>query len=401
MTRTFPEWAYLVDETGRYWYNLPGRTKQPARGDNAARPPARAIYAIPTRDLVSLPQWISSKDDQIISQVVSAEAEKFGFKTLSGPGKVTDWVPVEHNGSRTLVQSLSIPWPFESVTGGPTEFTDFLPQYALYRPRENAVTLWKEGDTWVAGYSRRGKWVHVQPLGESESGEFLAGEIQLTLMELSAKDILDPITELLVWGPYEIGLHEALETGTGLRVSFEDRPAPQPNASAEWEFVPHEISRARLAHTRKRQALWMAFFGLIFIAMLVGAAILHLWSLRRTNEQLQTKITANRTEADVIEAAMEKWDSVSAAVEPARSPVELFYRISNLLPEKGFRLTSFEVQDNRKIVIFGEASDMQQALGMKGRIEKATDLSNYEWDIQPPRPKGDLVEFIGTGAYRF
>ncbi|MAS92686.1 MAG: hypothetical protein CMO55_05760 [Verrucomicrobiales bacterium] len=401
MTRTFPEWAYLVDESGRYWYNLPSRTRQPVAGEEASRPPARAIYAIPSRDLISFAQWVSSKDDEIIDQVVAAETEKFGFKTLEGPGKVTDWLPIEHNGTRTLVQSVSIPWPFEALTGGPTEFSDFLPHYALYPPPENAVTLWKEGDTWVAGYSRAGRWIHVQSLGESNSGPFLAGEVQLTLMELSAKDILPSIREIVVWAPYDVALHQDLETGTGLQVRFEEKPPPQPSSSAAWEFEPHEITREKLAQKSRKRAMWGVFIGLLVLALLVGAGVLHLWSMEKANERLRAKIDANQPEANVIEAAMTRWNSVSAAVDPSRSPIELFYRVSSLLPEKGFRITSFEVQENRRILLIGEASNMQSALAMKGKLEKAENLSDFEWEVTPPRPKGDLVEFTCTGTYRY
>ena len=65
MTRSYPEWAYLIDESGRYWYHLKNGTRIVVDGTEEARPPQRAIYGIPTNDLVSHPHWISSKDEEI------------------------------------------------------------------------------------------------------------------------------------------------------------------------------------------------------------------------------------------------------------------------------------------------------------------------------------------------
>ena len=401
MTRSFPEWAYLVDERGRSWYNLPDRKSQPINGGEDSRPPVKAIYAIPTRDLVSLPQWVSSKDSDIISEVVNVETEKFGFKNLAGPGKTTDWVALEHNGTRTLVQSLSIPWPFESVTNGPTEFTDFVPQYALFRPHENSVMLWKEGETWVAGYSRGAKWVHVQSLGESVDGHFLAGEIQLTLVELSAKGVLDHAKQIVVWQPYDMELHQALETGTGMQVQFQERPAPEPAASADWDFEPHEVSLAKQAQTSRRRAAWITFCGLIVVLGLVGAAVVHLYTMQKQNQSLEEKIQSSRPAAELIESAMAQWDALGPAVEQRRNPVELFHQVSSVLPEKGFRITSFELQDSKRILIRGEGANMPTSLSIKAALEKEPGLSDWTWEIPQPRPKDDLFEFTATGIYRF
>jgi hypothetical protein len=167
MTRNPPEWAYLVDETGRYWYHLGNGTRQPVTGDRGERPPGKTLFAIATNDLISVPQWVSSKDPEIISEVVEAEITRLGFHRNGGPGKVSDWKPVELNGTRTLVQTVTTPWKLEelSKSTAPGEFVGFFPQYALYPPPENAAVLWREGSNWVAGYSRGRRWIHVQTLG--------------------------------------------------------------------------------------------------------------------------------------------------------------------------------------------------------------------------------------------
>lgn len=402
MTRTPPEWAYLVDETGRYWYHLGSGQRQPAEGGRETRPPGKSLFAIASNDLVSLPQWVPSKDPDIIGEVVEAELSKLGLQRNGGPGTVADWKPVELNGTRTLVQSVATPWALEELarSSSPNEFVGFVPSYSLYRAPGSAAVLWREGGNWVAGYSRGTKWIHVQTLGGEEMRPLLAGEINLTLLELSAKGLLDGVAKVVVWAPYDIDLHRALQEETGLPVAFEDRPAPAAGP-AEWKFEPHEISRARIARERRRRAAMVGFFSLLLLTLLASAAFFQLWNLGRTVDRLRVRIEANRDAASQIEAAMAKWDALSPAIDPRRSPVELFHLVSSLLPEKGLRLTSFEVRDNRVIEVRAEGATMANAIQIKGAFESEEALADYEWVIPPPRAKDDLTEIFATGTYRF
>ena len=403
MTRNLPEWAYLIDETGRYWYHLENGVRQAVSGEETARAPGKSVFGIATNDLVSIPQWVSSKDAGIISQVVAMEVAKLGMNRAQGPGKVSDWKAVKYNGTRTLVQSVSTPWSLDELKRSPfsSEFVDFYPLYALYTPPENAAILWKEGSTWVAGYSRGQRWVHVQALGGDEIRSALAGEINLTLIELSAKGLLEGTEHVVVWAPYDLYLHRALREETGLVVDFEERPAPRLTSSPAWDFEPHEVSRLRIGRARRHQGAWLAALVFLTLSLLVGAAYFHLWKLADSNESLRKQIEKNRDGAAMIESAMGRWQTLSPAIDPRRSPVELFHQVSLLLPEKGVRLTTFEVQDNRTILIRGEGASMANALQMKGALEKSEALADYEWEIPPPRTKDDITEIFATGTYRF
>lgn len=403
MTRHFPEWAYLVDETGRYWYHLGNGSRQPVEEGKVVRPPGKSLFGIATNDLVSIPQWVPSKDAAIIGEVVDAEIARLGFHRNGGPGKVSDWKPVELNGTRTLVQSIATPWNLDEFTASAAsaDFVEFFPQYALYPPPENAAVLWREGGTWVAGYSRGRRWVHVQTLGGEEMRPLLAGEINLTLIEMTAKGLLDGASQLVVWGTEDPALHRALQSETGLAVHFEPRPLPAPAAAPAWHFEPHEVSRARIGRSRRRRGVFLALVAIVFLFLLAGIAAVHLWQLRNTNENLRHRITANGPDAARIESAMDRWHTLGPAIDPRRSPVELFHLVSDLLPEKGLRLTSFEVRDDKVIEVRAEGATMANAIQIKGALEKNPALSAYNWVIPPPRPKGDFQEVYATGTYRF
>lgn len=403
MIPNLPEWAYLVDETGRYWYHLGNGERQNAPDVGTAKAPGKTMFGIATNDLISMPQWISSKDPEIISQVVAMETAKLGVNRSLGPGKVSDWKAVEHNGTRTLVQSVSTPWKFEELDHSPSrsEFVDFYPQYALFTPPGNSAVLWKEGPNWVVGYSRGNHWVHVQTLGGDEIRDTLSGEINLTLIELSAKGLLEETARVVVWSAYDPDLHRSLQDETGLIVDFEARPAPSPTQAPAWDFEPHEVTRTRLGEARHRQAMWMTVLALVVVAVIISAAYFHLWKLEHSNTALLSRIESNREGAAIIESAMERWQELSPAIDPRRSPVELFHQISLLLPEKGLRITTFEIQDSHSILIRAEGATMANALQIKGAFENAESLADYEWEIPPPRTKDDITEIFATGTYRY
>jgi hypothetical protein len=137
------------------------------------------------------------------------------------------------------------------------------------------------------------------------------------------------------------------------------------------------------------------------IVLLAAAAVGHLWYLAEGNRRLEAKIRANEADAEAIESAQARWQVLSPAIDPRRSPVELFHQVASLLPEKGLRLTAFEVRDDKVIEVRAEGATMANALQIKGALEKGETLSDYTWVIPPPRPKEDLHEFFATGTYRF
>jgi len=400
MSRHISDWAYLVDETGKGWLHLPDTVKGKHTPLQDVAAPAKAVYAIPAYDLVSFPQWVKSKDPEIISQVVDVEVEKLGVKMASGSGRLVDWKPVEQNGTETLVHSVAIPWDLPDTSRIKTNWTGFVPQHSLYKPPPNAVALWKEGPRWVAGYGRNEHWVHVQNLGQDPTFSHVAKDTALTAIEFAAKGFIEPPEQIVVWADWDSDIHKALEQEFDVPVAFEKKPAPDLDLAGDWKFEPHQISDNKIQKKSKKQnATFLAIF-ITFLVLLVIAGIVHIKWLERSNATLAAKIAENDPEKQIIQAATEKWEAMTPAIDPNRSPVELFHRVSTLIPEKGFRITSFEIENNEKILIRGEASAMAIALQLKGAIEKDPTLSDYKWEIAPPQRSGDLITLIAQGTYR-
>lgn len=64
-------------------------------------------------------------------------------------------------------------------------------------------------------------------------------------------------------------------------------------------------------------------------------------------------------------------------------------------------MTVFEVREDGQIVVRGEASSVPIAIGFKADLENAPTLKDYEWNIPPPVPEGDIATFSAFGTYRY
>jgi len=401
MNRGTTEWAFLAGETGRGWLSLPASGTSSHPEVRAEFEPSRAIYLVPAFDLVSVPQWVNSSADEIISQVVRVELENLGVKVDSAGGQLLDWKPIAREGSRTLVQSFAIPWELPLTGDGKTTWTSFIPQHAAFPPPGDAIVFWCEDSRWTAGFTRGTHWVHVENLGPADDWNRLVREALLTSLGLVARDFIAPPRLAIVWSEWNPGLHRALDESFDGEVLFEPKPPPSAELSGDWRLLPTTVHRRRSEANASRRFATLATVALVALLLVVAAAILHLSLLHQGNATLAARIEANRSEADRIAETIDRWRNLEPAIDPDRSPIELFHRLSLLVPASGFRFTTFEVQGFDNIVIRGEASTMPKALQFKGAVEQSTSLSDYEWEIPPPQNNGETIELFGQGSYRF
>ena len=135
MRRNTADWAYLVDETGHGWLNIPESRKKREFLLRQDHVPTKAIYGIPTYHLVTATKWVSTKDQALISEMIETGSEQaLGVDSEGGTGKLVDWQEIGQNGTRTLVQSVAIPWDLPETEDGRISWTEFMPQYEMFQP---------------------------------------------------------------------------------------------------------------------------------------------------------------------------------------------------------------------------------------------------------------------------
>jgi len=99
-----------------------------------------------------------------------------------------------------------------------------------------------------------------------------------------------------------------------------------------------------------------------------------------------------------VTQAQAHWLAMEGAINPDLYPVEVFHQIVSLLPEEGIRLKEFQIE-NGKIIVSGEATTVQHALGFKGRLAACAALQHHAWNFPQPSIREDnRAEFRAEGT---
>lgn len=397
MRQNTADWALLPTEAGKGWVNLSRQDQEPVSLD---RPPSRALYAIPTYHLVASTKWVNSTDESLISDIVSTEAESLGSDE-ERPGYLTDWSIIDQSGSQSLVQTVSIPWELPNTDQKSAKWAGFVPLFDLLPPPPDSIVLWQEGERWTMGFSQRDKWVNVQNLGASSSLTDLVQEVRLATLELLSKSQISAPLQLVVWEREIPGFRRVLEAAYDIPVHFVEKPKYLSSSSRFWKFCPDNIATKRQEAKNNRRQIFTWLMVILLLCCVGALGYLHLQHLESKNDILEGRVAENREAADAIEQTIEQWNALGPAIDSRRSPLEVYHNFSSLLPDKGFRITSFEFLNNRTAVIRGEADSTPSAIKIKDAVASQKSLQDYEWDLPQPTPKGDVSSFFAQGTYRY
>lgn len=385
--------------------------KRPA--DPVAAPAERpasgttAIFAIPAHQCASVPVWVSSADPEVIEQVLEVELERLGVPVPGGLGRHLAWRVVGSADARRLVRAIAVPAALDAEGAKEkAEWQSFFPAPLMLPPRPRAIVLWQETGRWVVGFSREGQWVHFQSLGRRELDASLLQDVCCLYLELDGRRMVDHVEALILWKaagnsalPDDFGDQVAGVLDLDFRVV--EKPAPEPKLAEGFAFEPGVVAEARDRRDRGRKAMRTAVLVALVYGVLISAGIFDLFRRQSANVELRQQVDQLEPEASVVRDAQARWSALESALEVDRYPVELFYQVARLFPEKGLRMTSFEITPGGQIVVRGEASSVPVAIRFKADLEGNPDLQDYEWEIPPPENNGDTAEFVAFGTYRF
>ncbi|MFT5467493.1 MAG: hypothetical protein ACI8UO_002597 [Verrucomicrobiales bacterium] len=373
-----------------------GRSAKLAKSGN----PAVGCYCFATRDLTCIPLWINSTDPELTSDLVQMELEKRRL-ILEGPGVSYDYRVVDKQGPRSQVEITVVP-PETQLEEQDLNWASFNASARIFDLPENQITLWKEEKQWVAAFTKGKELAYYHPLGVAELDEDVVSELQVLFLTLQQKEHADILNGVTVWEVLDPIAFEQLEQAFGVDVKCESRPKPDFRRLRESSLKPHEVARDRAeAATRNRFTLAAVIVGIVYVGLLLGA-IIHLKSLDSSNHETSQRIQAVAPEADIVRNVLDRWESLRPAVDPTRYPLDLFHRCASILPERGVRITHFEVNGDR-LIIRGEATNPALAISYQNELIALEELSDYKWEASPTTI--DQVDyrarFQAVGVYRY
>lgn len=370
MSRREPAPELLTRLFGSDWENWRFNGLAPHRVDDASEP-ARRTLAVPARHVLATPLWIEGADPALAPEAAKLELEVRGLlpRAQGMDGVALRLLPVE---GRTLAVAAVFP-PELPEDCPPAERFEGSP-FLLELPPD-AVTLWREGEDYVAAFTRGPEVVYWETIDRSAGADEVRGWLSLILQRLRGEGVITV-------APRVTSRVEGLPAGRIAPPGCEVIPSPPEevpslaNQRSAWKPVS-----LHAAETRQRQRAKMRNVVLAIVAGYIAlAAVLLLYAgfqqwrtgrLAAANDRLRAEVAA-------FQPTRRDWQVLAPTIEPAQFPLELLRGVVESLPPGNIHLTRLVVEEGR-IIVEGEADSFALATDYYNALAGNEALRGITW----------------------
>ncbi len=353
---------WSCDETGRW-----------TRDENAS---FVDVAGIETLCFESSPFWSLNAIDA--DEAAALRWEGLGLQVQKDSRPWTHWKVAAHD-NQTLLGTMAL-----VVEPTLRETARHEPSVCMLPLPADGIAVWKEFGRFVAAFTRGPELVHAAVLTAREPDADAACEVRDLFAALHAHGFLTSPQNIQIWTAC------GTDFAPQLACLFEDaevvkapRPAPRPPAVAS-RLLPAQVAQARQARRRRHRQIGIFTAAAMLYVLFFGAWWLRLqWRESRCSRE-EAVLASSQPEVERVRQAQERWLDLEAALDPDLYPVELFHQVVTLLPPEGIRLTEFQIEDDR-LVLSGEATTVNHALGFKDRLAACEPLQRYVWNFPVPR----------------
>ena len=340
----------------------------------------------------SAPFW-SLNHEESPDEAVALRWEASGLQQTDGARLRTHWM-VTKREKQALVATLALVTEPESLAADRYE-----PSACLLKLPADGMAVWKELGRLVVAFTRADALLHVSALTAHELDADAAFEIRDICAALQTHGFMSHLEAVHVWThcsadfvPQMACLFEHAS------VIKEPRPDPKPPAHAS-NLLPVQVAVKKLAHQRKmRQMTLLAAAALVYLCFF-GAWWLSIEWREAGLEKALAQISTQQPEIEIVREAQANWAEMEPAIAPDLYPAEIFHQVVSLLPPEGIRLKEFQI-DGGKLVVAGEATTVNHALGFKDKLAACVPLQRYAWNFPVPRIRDEdnRAEFRAVGT---
>jgi len=344
---------------------------------------------LPQRFVTSLPTRFPAMDVARRDAAAQLELEGLGMSGLDED----DFQVVTHDDDQRdqraiiSVQTTQVPVPPEAGLE-----SKFAPSVAFRSLTPGDVNMWQEQGQWcLAVADEKGHALHAQALSARQMDADTAAEIRCILSALDLVGLAPEVKEVAVEvppaeEPVEV-VSEEFRTELDIPV-VEKAPAAPRLPAVDWRLTPDVIVERR-RQQRQRQTMLLAGMGAVLVLVaLLGAFSARLWTRERAIAAETARLDALEPELVTIRDAQQRWVVIEPALTPDKSPSELFHQVVRLLPEKGIRISNFQL-DGSNIILSGEAQDQSlEGLLRQNLLDaKAPAFDGLQWDTPNSQPQ--------------
>ncbi|MDP1589235.1 MAG: hypothetical protein Q8M07_15910 [Prosthecobacter sp.] len=339
----------------------------------------------------SAPFWSLNHADSP-DEAVALRWEGLGLTCREGARLWSHWKVATHD-KQTLVGTLALVAEPQACNAEQHE-----PSARLLPLPANGLAVWKELGRFVIAFTRGAELVHAGVLTARELDADAAFEARDVCAALLAHGFIQPPEAVHVWTPCGTDFAPQLaclfENASVIKAP---RPDPRPPAEASG-LLPASVAVMQQARQRRlRQIMMLASATALYVFFFSAWWLRLQWRESQLN-RAETSLAASQPEIDRVRDAQARWLEMETAIDPDLYPVELFHQIVSLLPEEGIRLKEFQIEDDR-LILSGEATTVNHALGFKDRLAACEPLQRYAWNFPVPAIREDnRADFRAEGT---
>lgn len=304
----------------------------------------------------------------------------------------THW-PVTRKEARVLVGTLALVAGAALPDGETHE-----PSARMLPLPDEGMAVWMELGRYVVAFTREAKLVHLAVLSARSLDAEAAFEVRDLAAALRVHGFIQEVPVIQVWTRSETDFAPQLAClFEEAAVSKAARPDPRLPAEASG-LVPEQVATLRQKQqVRLNQVLVLAAAAMVYLCFF-GAWWLRLQGRESQVQRAETELASVQPQMERVREAQAHWQEMEPAINPDLYPVELFHQIVSLLPDEGIRLKEFQIEGDR-LVLSGEATTVNQALGFKDRLMVSEPLQRYAWNFPVPSIREDnRAEFRAEGT---
>ncbi|MGC1479875.1 MAG: hypothetical protein WA771_05200 [Chthoniobacterales bacterium] len=386
--------AELIRRWGEVWerWQWPdGAGGEPGWIESVEREPQPhgkpATLAVPARLVVAAPLWIDSVESEIVEESARLELDVRGLLVKRQAAGDAVLRVVDSVGERTLV--LATVFPLALPESMPAALFDRYDASPFLRPlRSDALTVWREGDDLVAGFTRGSKVVYWESIGSTDDTREIAGWLNLACLQLRAEGVIDSQLEFVNELP---GFKEgvlALPNGVVASAAPVEEEIKPSLANGIFRWRPPVAVAAAAAAVRSKQVRQL---GLALAAIYCGIALivgLYLGYQQFRTARMQSEAAALQAEVGEFAPISRAWRRVGVTAMPEFFPLEILHHVVNHLPEDGIRMTTFDVEDGR-VLVEGEANPQRLTSSFFEAVDSDPELVAFSWNMPQPDLRAD------------
>lgn len=384
--------ARLFDAAWQRWEFAAGAPARQLSGEAPGE--ARRILAVPARHVIATPLWIDGGDAALAPETVKLELEVRGLlpRAQGMAGTAMRLLP---GGPRML--AVAAVFPAELPADCPQVEAFEVSPFFLALPAD-AATLWREGEDFVAAFTRGDDVVYWETIDRAAGAGELRCWLGLLALRLRGETVIEKPPRIASWVEGISAASIAPEGCEIVRDVASAIPGVPSLQRARFDWKPASVLLAeaqRVRNERVRKFVLAVAAGYIVLAAVLA---LYFGSLRWQMARLAGEAARLRAEVETFQPIARDWAVLSPTLSPSVYPLEILGGAVAGMPAKGVRLILFRVEDG-KVTISGEADTFQMATDYFNTLSSSDAFRGFGLQSDTPQMKANnSASFNITGT---